>query len=110
MLIKIFFQLLCFFSDGSLVTDILRAEPGLDPFVTIINSPIAGHVAYTHNDLKRVYIDLSKFKDKPHSLNNVLKHELGHTKGGTHGDGSKVMNYHLSVSPDGQIIEDSFVL
>ncbi len=92
------------------VRETLDAEPNLDPFVSVINSAIAGQVAYTHNDLRRIFIDIRRFAKKPIALHNVLKHELSHTKGGRHGDGTAAMNYHVSVTPQGEIVEDSFVL
>lgn len=97
-------------TNRDVVRETLKTETGLDPFVTVINSAIAGQIAYTHKDLKRIYVDMQRFVKKPKALRNVLRHEMGHTKGGRHGDGTAAMNYHVSVTPQGEIVEDSFVL
>lgn len=80
---------------------------GVDPFVTVVDAPIANQLAYTAPDLKRVYVDFNRLKNTPVTTYNVLKHEMAHTRGAQHGDGSKEMNYHVKQDRDGRIVEDS---
>ena len=81
---------------------------GVDPFVTVIDAPIANQVAYTAPDLKRVYVDFSRLGKAPVTAYNVLRHELAHTKGAVHGDGSVEMNYHATRDANNQIVNDLF--
>lgn len=82
----------------------------LDPFVTITNGAIAGSLAYTSPDLKRIWVDFARLARTPNTMHNVIKHELVHAKGGVHGDGSREMFYHASLFPNGDVMEDQFLL
>lgn len=92
------------------VRDLMKRDPKLDPFVTISNAAISGQLAYTSNDLRRIYVDFLRLAKTPNTLHNVIKHELSHSKGGFHGDGSREMSYSVSTTPNGDIAEDGFLL
>lgn len=83
---------------------------GVDSFVTVIDAPIANQVAYTAPDLKRVYVDFARLGQTPVTAYNVLRHELAHTKGAVHGDGSVEMNYHVTQDMNNRIANDQFFI
>lgn len=95
---------------GDAVRAIMKKDPRLDPFVTITNGAIAGNLAYTSPDLKRIWIDFTRLTKTPNTLHNVVKHELAHSKGGVHGDGTREMAYSASAFANGDIMEDNFLL
>lgn len=76
------------------------------PWVTVQNAVMQDVPAYTSADLKNVYIDYERFKAAPNALLTTLRHELAHTNGHTHFDGSTYMQYAVSETPDGYIIND----
>ncbi len=92
------------------VRSIMSQDPRLDPFVTVTNGVIAGQLAYTAPDLRRIWVDFTRMAKTPHTLHNVIKHELAHAKGAVHGDGSREMSYAARLFPNGDIIDDNFLL
>lgn len=89
-----------------LVKALMGPLSGIDPFVTVVDAPISGQVAYTSPDLKRVYVDFKRLEQTPKTAWNVMRHEFAHTKGATHGDGSPEMSYAVHTDPWGRITED----
>lgn len=85
------------------------AHSKMGPFVTVNNAIMSGQLAFTTTDLQRVYVDFEKFKSAPVALSHVIDHELAHTEGAVHGDGSRAMAYHVSVDQQGNVIEDNFL-
>lgn len=80
------------------------------PWITIQDSLQPGQLSFTSADLKNIYIDLEKFKDSPHTLQSVIKHEIAHTQGAVHNDGSPYMEYHVTEDAAGNIVDDAWVL
>ena len=89
---------------------VLASVPGVSPFVSLQNALLAGEIAYTDPSLMHVYVDFERLKNTPNTRNNIIKHELGHTRGGKHGDGSLGMSYFVRTMPDGSIINDEFLI
>lgn len=71
---------------------------------------LAGPLAFTANDLSRMFVDSKRLEETPNTLWNVISHEYAHTQGATHNDGSPEMKYVARQQPNGQIIEDDFRL
>lgn len=83
---------------------------GINPFVTLHDAPIANQIAYTSSDLMHVYVDFRRLAAAPHTTYNVLLHELAHTRGAQHGDGSREMAYAATVNTNGLVVDDGFLL
>lgn len=86
------------------------AKQKTNDWVTIQNAIQRQQLAYTSSDLKHIYIDFDRFRNASNTLANVIKHEVAHTKGATHGDGSPYMQYAVRVDMFGNVIEDAYVM
>jgi len=75
-------------------------------FVTVIDCVITDQYAYTQLGGNQIYLDSVKFKDAPNTLANTVSHEVSHTQGNQHGDGSYMMNYSITLDQYGKIIND----
>ncbi len=84
--------------------------PQTPPLVSVVDAKLFTGLAYTASDLRRVYVDFSRLRKTPNTRLNVLLHELAHTAGATHGDGTSRMAYASRETPTGEVLEDSFVL
>ena len=78
-------------------------------FVTIVDGIQSQTYAFTDSSRKIIYVDMTRFECCPNSFINVINHEIGHTKGGEHGQGG-IMNYSLTTDTYGHIINDNIVL
>ena len=79
-------------------------------WTTIIDGIQHKTYAYTDSDRKNIYIDFNQFKDAPTSLQNVLNHEIQHSRGRNHNDVvTDIMSYHLTTDSNGVVIDDSYV-
>lgn len=94
---------------ANIARQVMKAR-GVPPWSVIIDAVQADGIAYTDSDLKRVYIDANRLRKTPRTFANVAIHECGHLNGAQHGDGSLAMDYHVTTQPNGDVIEDSFVL
>jgi len=94
---------------ASIARQVMRAR-GVPPWSVIIDAVQADNIAYTDSDLKRVYIDANRLRQTPRTFANVVIHECGHLNGAQHGDGSLAMDYHVATKPNGEVIEDDYVL
>lgn len=94
---------------ASIARQVMKAR-GTPPWSVIVDAVQADGIAYTDSDLKRVYIDANRLRKTPRTFLNVIAHESGHLNGAQHGDGSLGMDYHVTTSPSGEVIEDNFVL
>lgn len=83
---------------------------GVHPFVTLHDGAIANEIAFTTQDLTHVYLDFHKLGNTPHTVYNVMRHELAHTRGAVHGDGSKEMNYAVTLDAMGRVVDDAYFL
>lgn len=86
------------------------ATPTAPVLVAIIDARLPSGVAYTSSDLRRIYVDFWRLRFTPKTRQNVLRHELAHTTGASHGDGSSLMSYAVRQDSAGNILEDSVVL
>lgn len=92
-----------------LLRQILRQHPPVqNPYVAMVETVTGGPLAYTADDGSRIYIDSQRMIQTPNTLWNVLRHEVAHTQGGTHNDGSREMNYSVTMRPNGAIVNDDF--
>ncbi len=83
---------------------------GVNSFVSLHDVPIANEVAYTSADRLHVYIDFRKLMNAPRTTYNVIRHELAHTRGAEHGDGTREMAYTTTVNSGGMVVDDTFLL
>ena len=95
--------------NSEIVRDLLRKQ-NAPAWVTIQNSLQRDQLAFTSADLKHIYVDFDKFKNAPHTLQNVLKHEIAHANTKVHGDGSSFMQYVVKVDSAGEVEDDQWVL
>lgn len=95
---------------AQLFRDLTKRGSGVNPFVTLHDGPIADSLAFTTSDLSHIYMDFHRLKAAPHTTYNVLQHEIGHTKGAQHGDGSRGMDYAATEMMDGTIVDDGFLI
>ena len=95
---------------ASIIARQVMKARGVPPWSVIIDAVQADGIAYTDSDLKRVYIDANRLRKTPRTFANVAIHECGHLNSAQHGDGSLAMDYHVTTQPNGDVIEDSFVL
>ena len=79
-------------------------------WVTVQDAVQQKQLAYTSSDLKHVYVDFGRFKNAPQALANTLKHEIAHTRGATHNDGSPYMSYAVTEDRAGNIVDDAYAL
>jgi hypothetical protein len=83
---------------------------GVPPLAMLHTGPIANGVAYTDGERTHVYVDAERLRNAPHTTWNVIRHEIAHTKGAQHGDGSVEMKYSVTADPGGFIVDDNFFL
>ncbi len=83
---------------------------GIAPLVAFHDAPIANGIAYTSADRTHIYADFDKLAQAPHATWNVIRHELAHTRGAEHGDGSPEMKYAVTVNQFGVVVDDSFLI
>lgn len=86
------------------------AGTGVNSYVTLHEAPIANQLAYTSADRFHIYMDAKRMQFAPHTFYNVLVHEIAHTKGADHGDGTPEMSYAATVDINGVVIDDGFLL
>ncbi len=66
--------------------------------------------AFTDADRQRTYVDFARFANAPHSLRNVLDHELNHLIGRDHNNiPHDPMSYRLTVDSNGNVVDDDFI-
>jgi len=94
---------------ANIARQVMKAR-GVPPWSVIIDAVQADNIAYTDTDLKRVYIDANRLRKTPRTFANVVTHECSHLNGAQHGDGSLAMDYRVTTQPNGEVIEDNFVL
>lgn len=92
------------------VTRAIMAEQKSPDWVTIEDAVQRGTLAFTSADRQHIYVDFNKFRGAPHTLQSVLKHEIAHSHGHDHGDGSPYMDYAVTVDEAGNVIDDAAVL
>lgn len=83
---------------------------GVNSYVALHEAPIAGELAYTSADRSHIYMDAKRMQFTPHTFYNVLQHEIAHTKGAQHGDGTVEMNYAATVDMNGRVVDDGFII
>ncbi len=83
---------------------------GVRDLVSLHEAPIANSIAYTSADRDHVYVDFRRLEKAPHTTWNVMRHEIAHTKGAEHGDGSPEMKYVVSVDQRGLVVDDNFFI
>ena len=88
----------------------LAKKQNLPDFVTVQDSIQRGQLAFTSADLKHIYLDLNAFENAPNTLQNVLKHEIGHANGHVHNDQSPYMQYGVRLDINNNVINDDWVL
>jgi hypothetical protein len=93
-----------------LVRMALGPGSGVDRFVTVLDAPIAGEIAYMAPDRTHIYVDFDRLKGTFNTTWNVLRHEARHTLGGQHYDGSPEMYYSVRTDGRGKVQEDNFLL
>ena len=86
------------------------ATPRVPVFVAVVDARLPSGVAYTSSNLRRIYVDFWRLRFTPNTLQNVLRHELAHTTGAKHGDGSRMMSYAVREDLAGNVLEDPVVL
>lgn len=94
---------------ANIARQVMKAR-GVPPWSVIIDAVQSDNIAYTDSDLKRVYIDANRLRKTPRTFANVAIHECGHLSGAQHGDGSLAMDYHVTTQPNGDVVEDNYVL
>lgn len=82
--------------------------PHANQFVALVETPLTNVLAYTADDLTRMYIDTNKFDEAPNSLWNVMRHEIAHTQGEKHEDGTPAMRYSVTVDANGAVVDDKY--
>lgn len=92
----------------TIVRDAISASGAVDGFVSVSDAVLNGQIAFTAPDNRRVFIDLDRLKDTPNTLFNVIRHEIGHTQGMTHGDGNPEMIYSVQTDQLGIVFDDNF--
>ena len=95
--------------NAEVVRDLLKKQ-NAPAWVTIQNSLQRDQLAFTSADLKHIYVDFDKFKNAPHTLQSVIKHEIAHSNGKIHTDGSPYMQYAVKVDSNNDVVDDSWVL
>lgn len=112
MLFALFVSLVAAFGpqQAQLFRDLTKQGSGVGPFVTLHDGPIADALAFTTTDRNHIYMDFHRLQLAPHTAYNVMRHEIAHTKGAEHGDGSKEMNYAATVNMNGAVIDDGFLI
>lgn len=87
---------------------IRTSGPPVSTYANLQEGTLAGPLAFTANDLQRIYVDSKRLEGAPNTLWNVLRHEYAHTQGHTHNDGSVEMRYSAKEDSSGNIINDDF--
>lgn len=112
MLLFVVLSLTCAFNlqQERLFRGLTGTGTGVNPYVALHEAPIANELAYTSVDRTHIYMDAKRMQFTPHTFYNVLRHEIAHTKGAEHGDGSPEMNYAATEDVNGIVIDDGFLL
>lgn len=87
-----------------------RPGSGVPQLATLHDGVIADGIAFTSADLNHVYIDFERLKYAPHTTWNVIRHELGHTKGQQHGDPTAEMRYAVTLDHRGMVVDDGWFI
>ncbi len=108
----IFVSFVCAFDplQEQLFHQLTAASSGVNPFVTLQAAPIADELAYTTPDRSHIYMDMKRLQSAPHTFYNVLRHEIAHTKGAEHNDGTVEMSYAATIDTNGVVIDDGFLI
>ena len=92
-----------------MLRQIFRRHPiTTNPFVALIESPLAGPLAFTSSDGSRIFVDTPRLQESPNTLWNVLRHEVAHTQGQTHANATREMQYAAKQDPQGRILDDDY--
>ena len=94
---------------AEVVRDLMKKQNAPE-WVTIQDSLQRDQLAFTTGDLKHIYVDFEAFSKAPNTLKSVLKHEIAHSQGRVHGDGSPYMQYAVRKDPLGEVVDDQWVL
>src|SRR5690348_12207571 len=94
---------------AAVVRDLMTKQQS-PPWVTIQDAVQRDNLAFTSADRQHIYVDFDKFKDAPHTLQTVIKHEIAHAQGRVHNDGSAYMQYHATEDSTGNVIDDASVI
>ena len=94
---------------STVVRDLMTTQQS-PPWVTIQDAVLRDNLAFTSADKQHIYVDFSRFRDAPHTLKSVIKHEIAHTLNHQHHDGSAYMQYHATVDQAGNVVNDASVL
>lgn len=79
-------------------------------FTVIVDGVQTPTYAFTDGERKHTYIDYKRFNHAPNSLKNVIRHEIDHLRGRDHNAvAGDIMAYHLTVAPNGTVLDDAFV-
>lgn len=102
------FNVACGFTahQARMARKILLKRSCIPPFARIVDAVLKEEVAFTATDGQTVYIDAAKFEHAPNSWHNVLVHESSHLCGAQHNDGSLGMSYHVTLWPNGSVLDD----
>ncbi len=95
--------------NAELVRDLMKKQNAPE-WLTIQNSLQRDKLAFTSADLKHVYVDFARLAQAPHTLQNVIKHEIAHSQGKVHNDGSPYMQYAVKVDSANTVADDQWVL
>lgn len=80
----------------------------INPFVALIESPLAGPLAFTANDGSRIFIDSARLEESPNTMWNVLRHEFAHSQGQVHSNATREMHYAATLDPQGRVVNDNY--
>lgn len=113
MLIIFMFGLCCgalFGDPNQIFRQLSGPNSGVAPLVMLHGGPMANGIAYTSADRTHIYADFARLQNAPHTTWNVIRHELAHTKGAEHGDGSVEMKYVVTADQSGLVVDDNFFI
>lgn len=97
-------------ADRALFHSLTGPSSGVSPFVALHDTPLANNIAFTTADRNNIYVDFEKLRAAPHTKWNVFRHEIAHTKGANHGDGTPEMAYMVTESQNGVVVDDAFFI
>lgn len=79
-------------------------------WTAITDSVLYNNIAFADQSISKIWIDSKRMLKTPKSFANVVTHELSHLRGAMHNDGQLGMQYVVTLTAAGEVVEDQFLL
>ena len=76
----------------------------------ITDSALHNNIAFADQLTSKIHIDAKRLLKTPKTYANIVTHECSHLLGNNHNDGTLGMNYAVTQTLAGEIVEDQFLL